>query len=269
MKIAVIGHTEWCQFVRVAALPKSGEIIPAQETWYEAAGGGGVAAVQLARHADRCLLFTTVGSDEAGEKIKQELSRLGVEVYASVGVDPTNRAIVFIDQDKERSAAVTSQYEPSGLDESLPWHELADTDAVYFVGGDNAALAAARQARVLVSTAREIGLLRQSEVQLDALVMSTKDASEQYDANSLHDIPRLVVRTNGQHGGTTDNGLSYEAEIVPDDELQDSYGCGDSFAAGLTYALAEGNTPQDALATAAAWGAAAARRRGAHQENTR
>jgi ribokinase len=38
--------------------------------------------------------------------------------------------------------------------------------------------------------------------------------------------------------------------------VADAYGCGDSFAAGLTFALAEGRDPDDALAVAARCGAA-------------
>ena len=266
MKVAVIGHVEWCQFVRVNTLPKPGEIIAAQEVWHEAAGGGGVAAVQLAAHADGCMFFTSVGDDDEGKKVLQQLAEHGVEVHATIHTDmPTKQAIVYIDANKERTITTTHTLEPSGLDESLPWHELATMDAVYFVGGDDTALEAARQARVVVSTARELELLKQSDIRLDALVMSSKDSGEQYADNDLHVRPALVVRTNGKKGGVTDDGLAYQAVVVSDDELQDSYGCGDSFAAGLTFALGENKNPADALVLAAQWGAEAARRKGAHR----
>jgi hypothetical protein len=42
---------EWVEFARVDHMPESGEIVTAQERWEEAAGGGGVAAVQLANLA--------------------------------------------------------------------------------------------------------------------------------------------------------------------------------------------------------------------------
>jgi ribokinase len=38
--------------------------------------------------------------------------------------------------------------------------------------------------------------------------------------------------------------------------VRDAYGCGDSFAAGLTFALGAGHAPGDALAIAAECGAA-------------
>jgi ribokinase len=46
--------------------------------------------------------------------------------------------------------------------------------------------------------------------------------------------------------------------------VRDTYGAGDSFAAGLTYGLAEGLPVDDAIALAARTGAAAVTRQGAH-----
>jgi ribokinase len=46
--------------------------------------------------------------------------------------------------------------------------------------------------------------------------------------------------------------------------VQDTYGAGDSFAAGLTYGLGEGLAVEEAIALGARTGAAALARRGAH-----
>ena len=51
LKVAVVGHVEWVQFARVPHVPRAGEIIHARDTFEEPAGGGAVAAVQLARLA--------------------------------------------------------------------------------------------------------------------------------------------------------------------------------------------------------------------------
>ena len=48
MRLAVVGHVEWVEFARVEHVPEPGDIVHALETWEEAAGGGAVAAVQLA-----------------------------------------------------------------------------------------------------------------------------------------------------------------------------------------------------------------------------
>src|SRR5829696_3872268 len=52
-RVAVVGHVEWVEFAIVPRLPHPGEILHVQEFWDEAAGGGAVAAVQMAKLAGR------------------------------------------------------------------------------------------------------------------------------------------------------------------------------------------------------------------------
>jgi ribokinase len=126
-------------------------------------------------------------------------------------------------------------------------------------------LRAARAARVLVATARELATLQAGGVVLDALVASARDPSERY-AGELDPEPRLIARTEGASGGTYEPGGGRWDPVPPPGPVRDAYGAGDSFAAGLAFALAEGRQPDDALAVAAEWGAAALARRGAHGE---
>ena len=87
-------------------------------------------------------------------------------------------------------------------------------------------------------------------VELDALVGSASDAGEALDPAELDPAPRLVVRTEGASGGSWQarDGTSgrWEAEPPPG-PLVDVYGCGDSFAAGLTCGLAAGLPLAEAL----------------------
>ncbi len=55
-RVGVVGHIEWIQFAVTERVPEPGEIIPARATFELAAGGGAVAAVQLAKLAGRALL---------------------------------------------------------------------------------------------------------------------------------------------------------------------------------------------------------------------
>ena len=181
MRIAVIGHMEWVDFVRVETLPGPGDIIQASETWEEAAGAGAVAAVQLTNLGAETTFFTTVGDDELGRRSREELEGRGVRVCAA-SVGPARRAFTHIDQTGERTITVLGEkYRPAGDDESFPWHELEDFDGVYFVSGDVKALRRARHARVLVAAARDLGTLRFGGVELDALVGSALDAGERYE----------------------------------------------------------------------------------------
>ena len=83
MRVAVVGHVEWIQFARVESVPEPGEIVHALEAWEEPAGGGAVAAVQLARLAGECLFLTALGDDDLGHRAKLELEALGVRVEAA------------------------------------------------------------------------------------------------------------------------------------------------------------------------------------------
>jgi ribokinase len=256
---------EWVEFVRVEAVPRPGEIAHALETWEEPAGGGAVAAVQLARLAGSCSLFTALGSDELGRRSRSELGRLGVEVRAIPDAEPTRRAFTFVDGVGERTITVLGEkLRPRGGDSRLPWAELAGLDAVYFVSGDEEALHHARLARVLVATARELAILREAAVQLDALVGSGEDEGELYRPGELEPPPEVVVTTAGGLGGWVQPGGPFRPAPLPG-PIVDAYGCGDSFAAGLTFALARGDSVEEAVALAARCGAAVMTGRGPYE----
>jgi hypothetical protein len=63
MRVAVIGHVEWIEFVRVPRVPAAGEIVHTRDAWAEPGGGGAVAAVELARLAGECTFFTALADD--------------------------------------------------------------------------------------------------------------------------------------------------------------------------------------------------------------
>jgi len=262
MRVAVVGHVEWVEFVRVESVPRAGEIVHALETWQEPAGGGAVAAAQLARLAGSCVFFTALGADDLGRRSRSELTRLGIDVRAIPDAEPTRRAFTYVDETGERTITVLGQkLRLRGGDSRLPWRELAGLDAVYFVSGDAEALHHARLARVLVATARELPTLREAGVQLDALVGSGDDEGELYRPGELEPAPRVVVTTSAGLGGWVQPGGPFRPAPLPG-TVVDAYGCGDSFAAGLTFALGRGDPVEEAVALAARCGAAVMTGRG-------
>jgi ribokinase len=267
VNVAVVGHVEWIEFVRVDHVPVRGEIVHARDAWGEAAGGGGVASVQLARLAGECTLFTAVGDDELGRRIAPELAARGVRVYAAVRPEQQRRGFTYIDSEGERTITVIGERLGPRRTDDLPWEELAAADAVYFVSGDADSVVAAREARVLVATARSLSALEDSDVPIDALVRSGSDEGERYRPGDLDPRPRLEVATAGDQGGTyvLEGGPAqhWEAVQVPGPP-SDSYGAGDSFAAGLTYGLGTGMPVDEAVALGARLGAEALARPGAH-----
>jgi ribokinase len=263
MKLAVVGHVEWIEFLRVEAVPRPGEIVGANEIWGEPAGGGGVAAVELARLAGEAALYCVLGDDELGKLARAGLEAAGVSVHAADGGNEQRRGFCYVDEVGERTITVIGEKpRPKGGQGTLPWELLTETDGVYFTAGDAEAVRQARRARVLVATARELPTLHAAGVELDALVASGEDEGERYQAGDLDPPPKLVVSTAGSLGGWAQPGGPYKP-AAPPGPYEDAYGAGDCFAAGLTYALAKGMEVQDALAFASERGALALTRRGA------
>ena len=264
MNLAVVGHVEWVEFVRVENVPRPGEIVHALETWEEAAGGGAVAAAQLANLNGSVHLFTSLGDDELGRRARAELESRGITVHAASAGDAQRRAFTYVDSTGERTITVLGRkHVPLGQDPSLPWEELARCDAAFFVSGDVLAVSAARKARVLVATARELATLRRAQEELDVLVGSGDDPGERYEPGELAPPPGAVVTTSGGLGGWVRPGGPFRAAPLPG-PVEDAYGCGDCFAAGLTYALAAGRSLDAAVELAARCGAAVLTGRGAY-----
>ncbi len=177
-------------------------IVSALESWEEPAGGGAVAAAELVRLGAEVDFFVAVGNDEVGEQAHEALQELGCRVHAARRDEPQRLAFTYLDSEGERTITLVGpKLHPHGSD-PLPWDELADIDAVYFTAGDADALRAARQARVLVATARELPTLVDAHVELDALVRSGVDPSEAYEPGLLEPEPKLIVSTLGREGGS-------------------------------------------------------------------
>jgi ribokinase len=264
MQVAVVGHIEWVQFARVEHVPEPGEIVQAMETWEEAAGGGAIAAVQLASLAGSCLFFTGLAGDELGRRSREELEARGVTLHSGEARGTQRRALTHVDEGGERTITVLGEkLRPSGEDGLLPWELLGRCDAVYFVSGDVAALRAARRSPVLVAAARELPVLRKGAVPVDVLVGSGEDAAERFESGELDPEPQIVVTTAGGLGGWIRPGGPFRAAPVPG-PVSDAYGCGDCFAAGLTYGLGLGKPVDEAVAIGAQCGAAVLTGRGAY-----
>ncbi len=258
-KVAVVGHVEWVQFARVPHVPRAGEVVHASEPFEEPAGGGAVAAVQLARLAGASVLLTALGDDDYGHRTQPRMEELGVQVRARLLDAPTRRAVTLVDDRRERTITTFGErLEPRGEDRELEWQGLAGADAVYFTAGDEGALRAAREAaRVLVASPRARHALGHG-VPVDALVLSADDPIEREQLARVGDEADVVVLTEGEHGGryrTRSGETGRWQPVTPPGEPVDAYGCGDSFAAGVTYGLGAGLELAGALALGARCGA--------------
>jgi ribokinase len=280
MRVAVVGHVEWVDFVAVPRLPEPGEVLHARGSFTRAAGGGGVVASVLPGLGAEVDFFCALGRDAPGEAAAAQLRERGVHLHVAWREEPTRRAVTFLHPPHERTiVTIGERLEPRGEDE-LPWRRLAGARAVYFTAGDPRALAHAREAPVLVASPRaRHALAAEAGPVLDALVYSANDADESAWAQRLAGRARLMVATDGANGGRWWPGeppagaarASTQAPGSPSEgppagrwhaaELpgprEDSYGCGDSFAAGFTFALGCGQGVAAAVALGAECGARA------------
>jgi ribokinase len=268
LRVAVVGHVEWVEFVRVPQVPAAGDIVHASDVFEQAAGGGAVAAVQLRRLAGSCVFFTALGDDPVGRRAADDLRSRGVELRVAWREDPQRRATTFVDDAGERTITVLGDRVVPSWSDPLPWDELASFDAVFLTAGDPDAIRAARAAKTLVATSRILPLLADARVELDALAGSGGDPSERYRPGDLDPPPRYAVMTAGARGGTVqrpgEDPEPFAAEALPGPIL-DAYGAGDSFAAGLTYGLGAGMSIEDAVRLAARCGAHCMTGRGAYE----
>jgi ribokinase len=257
-RVAVVGHVEWIDFAVVERIPRQGEILHARCAWAEAAGGGAVAAVQVAKLTGSALFYTALADDDLGRRTGEQLAPLAVTVHAGAREGSQRRGFTYLDDDGERTITVLGDRLVPHGDDPLPWGELDAVDGVYFTGGDAGALRAARRARVVVATPRAGTALMQAGVAVDVLVHSGSDPGETLDTDAIDPPPRTLVTTLGAKGGRWEGEAgsgTWEPEPLPGPRV-DAYGAGDSFAAGLTTGLAAGIAIAEAVRLGARCGAA-------------
>lgn len=264
VRVAVVGHVEWSQFVSLDRFPAEGEVVVGTDWSSRPGGGGTVAALALVELGATVEFFTALGRDADGEATVASLRAKGVRMHVASRSVPTRQAITYLVAGGDRTIVVIGpRLEPCG-DDDLPWELMDDLDGVFFTAGDAGALAHARRAGVLVATPRAGEVLQAGDVTLDALVFSETDAEEATWARRLSEHSRLMVATAGHSGGRWWGSSSGRWEAaVPPGPVRDYYGAGDSFAAAFMAGLAGGGSVADAAAVGARAGALALTRVGA------
>ena len=241
--------------------PRDGEVINAERSFLRAGGGGGVAAVMLVELGAEVDFFCALGRDDAGRAALAQLEDRGARVHVAWRDEPTRRAETLLEASGERTIiTIGERLEPRGTDE-LDWGLLRDVSAVYFTAGDAGALGHARRAPVVVASPRARDVLETSIV--DAIVYSEGDPDEREWTERAARHARLLVATEGAHGGRWwgESEGRWASAPVPG-PVKDSYGAGDSFAAAFTLGLGRGDSVPDAAALGARTGALALTRAG-------
>ncbi len=256
LKLAVVGHVEWVTFLTIDKYPQAGEISHGKIYLEEPAGGGAVAAVKMARLTGGSVhFFTALGKDSEGKKSEKRLRELGLKLHISWKNQPTRKGISMIDSKGERAITVIGdRLQASGKDQ-LPWNELTNFDGVFVTATDSTALKHCRAANILVASPR-LGpnALQRSTVKLDAIIGSGLDPDESLKSLDIKPSPNVLIATEGSLGGECSPGGHFEAVHLKSPPI-DTYGCGDSFAAGVTTGLSAGWSIEKAISLGSHCGA--------------
>lgn len=239
LRLAVVGHVEVVTFLRVPRIPEAGAICRASEGMDLPAGGGAVVAVQMAKLTGRPVtFFTALGRDRLGEHAAAELEALGLDLRVAWRDAPTRRGVSWVDDRGERTITVFGQRLSPRASDPLPWDELAEADGVFVTATDAEGLRLARRSPLLAVTPRvRWPVLEESGVALDALVGSGRDPGEAVPHPLPVPTPRHIIATEAEAGSTAFPGGAFHAPALRQ-TVVDAYGAGDSFAAGVTAALA-------------------------------
>ncbi len=238
LKFAVIGHIEWINFLKVDSLPKPGIISHSDISLEYPAGGGALIAKTLHELTNNEVhFFTSLGTDYYGRESVRFFDEIGLKLHVAWRDKPTRKGFSLIDNNRERSITIIGERLSPSYKDDLDWHLLKEMDGIFITAGDINLFKKARKAKVLCSTPRVgISTINESNIILDGLIGSNLDPHEYFSLSDLSHKHKLIIKTEGENGGFSIPGGKYSA-INNQNVLKDSYGCGDSFAAGILYGL--------------------------------
>ena len=238
LKFAVVGHIEWINFIQVDQLPKPGLISHAEKSLEYPAGGGSVIAKRLSEltHGE-VHFFTALGNDFYGNKCLNILENMGIKLHVAWRDKPTRKGFSVIDSAGERSITIIGDRLAPTHKDNLDWNILNEMDGIFITAADKQIFKKSRIAKTLCTTPRVgINIINESRIFLDGLIGSNLDPGESFSLNELRLKPKFIIKTEGENGGIVFPGGRYQA-IESKETKVDSYGCGDSFAAGILYGL--------------------------------
>ena len=238
LKFAVIGHIEWINFIKVDQLPKPGLISHSKESIECPAGGGSVIAKRLRELTNSEVhFFTALGNDFYGNKCLNILQNMGIKLHVAWRDKPTRKGFSVIDSEGERSITIIGDRLAPTHKDNLDWNILNDMDGIFITAADKEIFKKSRIAKTLCTTPRVgLNIINESRIFLDGLIGSNLDPGEVFSLDELILKPKFVIKTEGENGGIIFPGGRYKA-IGNKVMKVDSYGCGDSFAAGILYGL--------------------------------
>ncbi len=260
-RILVVGSVAWDEVVELEAPIRAGSHNAGHWMGKRIGGGAANTALALARGGDIPLLVSAVGADLEGERLGQDLARMGIDTtYLDRWSEETTRSLVVLDPHGERTIVNLARA-------SVPLPEnLADIEADFcYVRSADPALTqvlAERCAKGAPALAH-VPPLTEGLRPVPYLVGSVSDLEADYLQDPFAAGQRIaggalcwMIITDGERGATAYSAGRTLQQAAPSVTVKDSTGAGDVFAAGLAHSLSRGEAMEQALKTAVHWGSA-------------
>jgi sulfofructose kinase len=278
--VIVLGHAALDRVYRIDAFPTKPTKIRALEHREEGGGSAANAAAAIAQLGGAASLWSRVGDDETGMKVRRSLARVGVDVSAVVAEDDakTPTAAVIVDAKGERLVVSEDDHVMTMDPGWLPLGRIAEAGAVLsdltWLEGTRAAFKEARAQGVptLVDVDLGGGILLERVVDLTDYAIFSAPAFERFVAGTDDATRFAALRAMGvRHAGVTRGANGYVWSGREGDGSQagfpvpvlDTTGAGDAFHGVFALALASGASDAECARVASAAAALKCRRLGA------
>lgn len=252
--LTVLGSVNLDLIVRVKTLPKAGETVAGGHYTALPGGKGGNVAVAAKRLGAETEIMAAVGNDEYAAQALINLEREGVYLDAVRHLDThTGLAFITVSEVGENQIAVASGANATYAPKDVPklCSDVLITQFEIPIPVIEAALDNYQGFVAINASPVRDGV--EAILQRADLIIVNEGEAAQYDLTAHKG---LVAVTLGARGAELrQNGHFIAKAVPPKVNVVDTTGAGDAFAAALTVALAEKQSPQAALEFACAVGA--------------
>lgn len=268
-RIICVGHAAIDRVYRIDQIPERPTKIRALEHIEAGGGMAANAAAAIARLGGEVELWSRVGDDDNGVKIRRSLSSAGIDTR---NVQPfednrSSTSVILVDGRGERMIVGSRDVNmPSGTS-WLPMERIPEAGAVLadlrWLEAARVVFEAARNARVATVLDADLGG-REALTELLALTdyaIFSEQALEEFTAEeAIEDRLRRVAALGPRHAGVTLGAKGYvwleagkfETHPAFDVEVVDTTGAGDAFHGAFTLGLTEGRAMRDIIRRASA-----------------
>lgn len=260
------------EVLRVASYPRANGGAVVERVDASIAADGPLTAITAAQLGMRVgLVANAVGTDLAGQRLLEHLTRLGIRhTIAAVADTPTPRLTVVVDDTGTRTWFASLQRAPAEL-QTANLHLLTDARLIYLdcyrvlTGAAGRALTTATGTPLLLNLGGDLPDDSIIAVARDRRITAVQTSVDETDACDAEDVaaylfermrPDAAVVTMGRLGALARTRTGVYRAAAPPVVVTHTHGAGAAFSAGYAHARLAGADVESALRAACELGAA-------------